>query len=691
MDWLKVWEEIASWNWTVIAGIATVLALFVAVLGIRDKQRETKREKHSARRILLNFARNTRDALNVPMLPYSIIRDHNETVPVIKDFYYKKMHIVSAENGKEYDIFKRKDSFILFGESGCGKSSVMYRLFISALRTKKVFPSSGIVFFEQSYRPVPINNPKERQELLSLIKAARFRHLYVYIDGADEQVDCSQLEELRIFINELLPYTKKLILRMSTRSYMLDAIRSEFKTLSCYKIERWNKSELVEYVKMLLRQIKQKTKQNNKYIEGVFSNGIDYEAVAYSPLLCKLLLYNLLTDKSYKVGNNIFEIYRAFIYNLQRYSRFEESIHTESDITGFASEVYNQYYHGKLVCTLENDNLFSSILKRTGDGKYTFIHQSFFEFFVALYFERCIKNASVEAARVFTIDYSNSFADFISCSLHNCEVDSVVQTILEIYFYTLEGSARKKYKKLFSIAHHPEIESYVNKLSKEQFITLKYMLANRAGRLDPTNENARRFILFIYQNDNCVKLNSITLSDDEMNYYRAVLKRCCAISASFLAVSDVEIDFVRKMTGVIEETEYCPYYDLANRSHTLLYYGDYIVTTTSELDFRDHPSFNCHKAFKKRLDHLKQINNIPSLFDMNNKELRWHGFRLFDIATIYCFSKNRKDSGADVWRLTGLTRDDVKLLKTFKASFEGEKPERASLIEILRKKTIELL
>lgn len=156
-------------------------------------------------------------------------------------------------------------------------------------------------------------------------------------------------------------------------------------------------------------------------------------------------------------------------------------------------------------------------------------------------------------------------------------------------------------------------------------------------------------------------------------------------------MSDVEIDFVRKMTGVIEETEYCPYYDLANRSHTLLYYGDYIVTTTSELDFRDHPSFNCHKAFKKRLDHLKQINNIPSLFDMNNKELRWHGFRLFDIATIYCFSKNRKDSGADVWRLTGLTRDDVKLLKTFKASFEGEEPERASLIEILRKKTIELL
>lgn len=691
MDWSKIWAEISSWNWTVLGGIIAFLALLVAYAGVRANHKENNRNKRNARKNLYRAAQVAIKNLTNPLLPYITNREGEDVIPKIKDFFYKKVRITNALSKKQLDFSKIKGAFILYGESGCGKTAIIRELLIRTLRFKKFIPSTGILIFEQSSTPIPVVGTPEYQQLLSQVKSAEFRRVYIYIDGIDEQVTPLQLKEVRSFVNSLSTYTKKTNLRISTRSIMLEEVRAAFGELKCYKIERWTEAVLVDFIKETIHLIEQKTKRQHKETLEYFTNSINYIDLEYSPLLCKLLLYNMLVDSSYKPGKNPFDIYKSFIRNVQACSRLEEVNYSDMEVNDFASIIYNQYYQGNLVCYLDDNKLYSSILKKTGNGKYTFIHQSFYEFFVALFFQSCFRNVSRETARVFTIDYLNSFADFISNSLTNYNTDNVVQVIIELYYYTLKESERKKYSDVFNVKSYSEIESYTIKLSKEKFITLKFMLVNRAGRLDPFNEKARRFVSYIYSNDDCVTPNGITLSDDELCYYRAVLKRCCAISASFLALVEIEVDFIRKMTGIVDEKEYDYHFDLANRSHTLLYYGDYPFSTNSEFNFRDRPSYYCYKACRKRMHHLKGINEKITLTGMNKKELRLHRFRLFDIATLYCFSRSRLDYGYEPRKMMGITDDDCQLLRSFRSSFDGDVPERATLIETLRNKTIDLL
>lgn len=235
------------------------------------------------------------------------------------------------------------------------------------------------------------------------------------------------------------------------------------------------------------------------------------------------------------------------------------------------------------------------------------------------------------------------------------------------------------------------MQNTLNKLSKEQFITLKFMIANRMGRLKTPDAIVNEFLSYVYERDDHVAQKWILLTDGELNYYRAILKRCCAISASFIGLHEIEMDYIRKITGIPDASEYNQYYDVANRSHTLLYYGDYTVSKDDELMFRDAPEKSSCKACRKRLNHLQELFDCSDVKLMNNKQLRWYRFRLFDIATIYCFAKNRRDHHMNPKKSMGLTDDDCQLLKRFRVRFDNDDAERAALIEEIRIRTMKIL
>ena len=121
------------------------------------------------------------------------------------------------------------------------------------------------------------------------------------------------------------------------------------------------------------------------------------------------------------------------------------------------------------------------------------------------------------------------------------------------------------------------------------------------GRIDLCSDEIIDFLYFVYNYDENVNIKENTA------YYATVLKRCCAISCSFLGSEQIELDYIMKMLPFNkfgENANYIPDYDLANRSHTLLFYGD--ITKTNIFDFKDDATNNPYSlAFSKRIERLR--------------------------------------------------------------------------------------
>ncbi len=167
-----------------------------------------------------------------------------------------------------------------------------------------------------------------------------------------------------------------------------------------------------------------------------------------------------------------------------------------------------------------------------------------------------------------------------------------------------------------------------------------------------------------------------------------VLKRCCAISSSFLGGYTIEMDYVSRMLDW--NSLYDKNYDLANRSHTLYFYGD-IINEDDIFGYIDNTAdCSCDKAIHKRINRLSEINGISDIGNMKPKELRKYYFRLFDIATIYTFIKSRIRNP----ELLNLSETDKKIIRGFKTNFEDKgdvKKARATLLLNIKNATIELL
>jgi len=281
--------------------------------------------------------------------------------------------------------------------------------------------------------------------------------------------------------------------------------------------------------------------------------------------------------------------------------------------------------------------------RQTGE----FLHHSYEEFFVAFHYILNVieskKNIN-DITDVLSCLYNNAYSDFISKGLsvkldEESKKRKVTQTLLYVYYFTLQGKLQQELLLLRDYGldtfvssvdkkHLGKNKKVINQLDEKEYFYLKYEIPFRLGRLGTTYP--LEFLCFVYKHEN--GKGAFGYKFDA--YKLAILKRQCAISASFLCGDEIELDYVKKMLPYMPQ--YDMNYDLVNRSHTLIYYGD--VLNTDLLKFRDDGEADWKQAREKRIQRLKKKAQSYTLDD------RVACFRLFDLATLYTFLFSRQNS-----------------------------------------------
>ena len=146
--------------------------------------------------------------------------------------------------------------------------------------------------------------------------------------------------------------------------------------------------------------------------------------------------------------------------------------------------------------------------------------------------------------------YSNNYADFITDAIYSIVKDGLSEEFTKklIFIYSCTLSKTNLQKLNFDFSKYSLDRSLLNKLDKtseddndKKFFILKYEIVFRLGRITNNNQLAADFLKFIYYNDENIRVKT------NISYYLVVLKRCCAISSSFLSNEEIEIDYVKKM------------------------------------------------------------------------------------------------------------------------------------------------
>lgn len=596
--------------------------------------------------------------------------------------------IMNLKNNKKTLFLKLcVKSYLLTGEAGAGKSSILKMDFLLHRNLQFVLGKSiGYIFLDGEKIRSYICDKDLFKSDLTTIENAKYRKIILFIDGVDE-IGVSNVENFKTLIESLAQCSKINKIKISCRTNFArkylkpEGILSKIKTE--YNIHQWNSKKLIKLSKKILKKRFDNQKHDEllneikKHVK-LWSSAID------SPLLMKMYIYILLYGNSQATidFNNKYELYCSFVsqvvfvYSHQTSQKIPTQQYINEQLEKMASIVFDA--HQQNTKHILYDECFAPILKSPQNPETTFVHETFFEFFVAYNYSHQIEQENVNYKTLLTLsqNYTNNFADFISDALktQTCEDKvKIIDKLCEIYYYTFSISVQKEFRKI-----HPQLVlidksdlylTHLKKLNDNEFFSLKYEILFRLGRLGISNNKIASFLNFVYNNDENTKHSG--------TYFTIVLKRCCAISSSFIENEEIEIDYIRKMLPFFES--YIEDYDLVNRSHTLVFYGD--VLYNNIYDFKDiNPAISYKKAFNKRLHRLST--DLPNQINlMDSAEKKKYLFRLFDLATIYTFIKNRR---------IPLTDDDFKIIKDCCVNFTGSSVERTELMNKIKLKIIEL-
>lgn len=496
-------------------------------------------------------------------------------------------------------------------------------------------------------------------EISDLIQTAKYRKVYLICDGLDE---IGEDEETIINASKKLvnlhqkQYNGKLFYGISCRQncaikyYQTNNFSNLF--LKHYEINQWSNDDIKKLINKIVKLIYSKEKRDSKFQQNEF---LDIVQNTYdlskkdnlNPLFCKMFCLSV-ADNTSKI-NNRFIVYNTFIFKLFEieFSKSNNnadfktaSINTINIISNFAFLQHAKKIKQKALQSLLKNLSFMdkrAISLIYNIEKQNFIHQTYQEFFVAYYYINSLNIKNNTKIDFLTILYNNSCSDFISEGL-NYLIKSedkkieIINLFINIYFSSLS----KELQELYNHSNNQPIHFLYNLgefLDKKEFLNLKFEVLFRLGRFK--TEKPLDFIKFVYNNENLdMQYPKYNISKFE----NSILKRQCAISASFLCGYDVEIDYVKKI--IREYESYDETYDLVNRSHTLIYYGD--VINTEILNFKDDGSNKWENAKIKRINRLKEY---PLKYDISD---RIACFRLFDLATIYSFLVSKRSLKAQL-------------------------------------------
>lgn len=267
------------------------------------------------------------------------------------------------------------------------------------------------------------------------------------------------------------------------------------------------------------------------------------------------------------------------------------------------------------------------------------------------------------------------YADFISDALKfsfktNKSRVNILNKFVSIYTLTLPKNKNLKELNSYKIDIHKQGELLdATELSENELLLLKFEITFRVGRLKIAN--SKKFLNWVFYNDNLLNDYKNKKFD---SFHDTTLKRQCAISASLLCDKDIELEYVKKML-LYNKKEYDENYDLVNRSHTLIYYGD--VFDENILSFKDSGG-NWIKAKKKRIERLS---HVASEYSEGDKSAC---FRLFDLATIYTFLQNRG--------VENLNMEDISIIENCNVNNIKNMPQdRTKLMIDIKSHIIELI
>lgn len=643
------------------------------------------KQKNHSKRLLKEYNSHISSALK------------NESVFFCEDdpkkmLYYRNVPIKKYNSGRNSCLAKLKlSSYLLLGEAGCGKSSIIKKDYLchcsKFMRFWRIH--TGFVYINQQFINNGVSGMSSLDEIINCVHNTKYRNIYLYIDGIDEFGE-SKFDEIFKSFKPLSKQIKKVKITCRTNFALQNIINHNnerifgFKERQRYIVSSWQQKHLKKMANFLLRRLNVNKTIRKGAAARINTGDKDWCNYITNPLLMKLYLYILLHgDQEKKIDvKNKYLFYTQFVTEVISTQRKRQNNYRVSQIgtelDSLSVDVFNAFSENHKFISY-NGNV-EALLKPSINGVSHFVHETFFEYFVARNYLLQLSKEHPDETSVAVLHqtYTNDFADFITSALNGTVEEmrkQIVNSLFSIYYATFAPDVSKRLNTRFfagtsAIVCSSYILRAVKQLSDRKFFTLKYEIIFRLGRIDVVSDKIIDFLNFVYKYDENVNIK------ENAKYYVAVLKRCCAISSSFLGSEQIELDYVRKMLPSNKygtNTRYIPNYDLANRSHTLLFYGD--IIRANIFDFKDDSTNNPYSlAFSKRIERL-QLDLPENIALMNKKQKKKYYFRVFDLATIYTFMYHRK-------RL--LTNEEFKIISKTRVHFTGASEDRNSIMnEIL--------
>lgn len=667
-----------------IGTIVSFLPFLWSVICFIDNKivQKSKSEKNQAKRTLKEYNRHI----------YAVLR--NESVFFSEDdpkklLFYKSVPLKKYHSRKKSYLIKMKmSSYILLGEAGSGKSSIIKNdyLFHSNKFLNFWRRRTGYVYINQQFLNQNIIGIDSLDNLIACIQSTKYKKLYLFIDGIDEFGESKFDQIFKSFI-PISNQIRKVKITSRTNFAVQNIINHNherpfsFKESQRYLVDNWQEKHLIKLATLLLKNLKNKKEEQKNITNIIVQDSCEWKEYIDSPLMMKLYLYILAYgDKRKKIVlNNRYMFYTQFITEIISTQRRRQGNYKIAQI-----QMELENISGVVFDSFSNDNKYiqhskniAAILKPENEGISYFVHETFFEYFIAMNYVFQLTKGNIDSKSIAVLqqNYTNSFADFITSALNSIDADTskqIIGTFISIYFSTFDKDVGEKYLSEFALSSNSfgslsQISNALQQLSEREFFTLKYEIIFRLGRIDNCSTEIVDFLNFVYNNDENV------IVKETPDYYIAVLKRCCAISCSFLGSEQIELDYVKKMIPYNKfgkNNNYISNYDLANRSHTLFFYGD--VIKTSIFDFKDEATNNPFSlAFSKRIERL-QFDLPDDVAMMDKKQKKKYYFRVFDLATIYTFMFNRQRA---------LSNKELDTVNKAKVHFIGASDERNDFMQ----------
>ena len=672
---------------TFLAGVGQSLITIILGIYSPDTVNARNRLKYNAKEVVRNLKKES--------LFFS--EELNIKRKFLKNMTVKKEKIRTEKYFSK--VPNLRGSFLIMGEAGCGKTAILKDNFHKSYKMQcliSFFDKSKKIYYFSAEDLIDLfKNDNLYQDFLKLLNEAKLSKLFLYIDGVDELSDV-YIKYFEKFIQAIRRQTKKTELRLSCRTEFANKYLGKHKFDYKLYIEKWNNVQLIKLSQLILDGLKRRRQAKitelteiERYVE---SEGFPWDFIN-SPLLLKLMLYiKIYGQHDFVTIDNIFLFYSSFfntLINIYKAKLGAGFYDLERKIDKAAESVFQTYLkHEKAIPYVDwIEPLMKPVHSKL--QKVCLAHETFYEYLVARYYHNQFVKAGEykKVVDVMKNTYPNAYADFITAAFVSDSSEAqhlAMLTMCRIYIYTLLPAQAKKFQNEFIPEHRnqQQLAKYIHAMQAKTdigynaFLNLKSEIVFRFGRFqEETNKNFRkRFLEFVYRYDTNVGLNV----DEE--YFIAILKRSCAISSSFIGGEYIELDYVKHMLN-FSPYNYKPAYDLANRSHTLIYYGD--VPNSDIFHFKDNAAENSWTyARTKRIERLAYP--LPDkISDMNAKERKKYYFRMFDIATIYTFLRSRPR--------TELSLKEIYILSNFKDDFVGMSEERRYLLREVKSETLKLI